>query len=96
MSTHWEGLPLTIIEMMAGGLPVIASDVDGVQQVVKDAGILFPEGNDKALAEMINQLITNPDYRKQIAERCYERASLYDIRQTVQSYIEIYQSVYHH
>lgn len=93
LSTHWEGLPLTIIEMMAGGLPVIASDVDGVQQVVKDAGILFPEGNEKALAEMINQLIENPDYRKQIAERCYERASLYDIRQTVKGYIEIYQSL---
>lgn len=95
LSTHWEGLPLTIIEMMAGGLPVIASEVDGVRQVVDGAGLMFPEGNDKALAEMINQLITNPDYRKQIAERCYERASLYDIRQTVQSYIEIYQSIYH-
>ena len=95
LSTHWEGLPLTIIEMMAGGLPVIASDVDGVRQVVDGAGLMFPEGNDRALADMINQLITNPYYRKQIAERCFERASLYDIRQTVQSYIEIYQSVYH-
>ena len=93
LSTHWEGLPLTIIEMMAGGLPVIATDVDGVRQVVDGAGLMFPEGNDRALAEIINQLITNPDYRKQIAERCYERALLYDIRQTVKGYIEIYQSL---
>lgn len=95
LSTHWEGFGLAVVEMMAGKLPVVASDVEGLKQVVDGAGLLFSEGDDRALAKMINQLIENPDYRKQIAERCYERASLYDIRQTVQSYIEIYQSVYH-
>lgn len=94
LSTHWEGFGLAVVEMMAGKLPVVASDVEGLKQVVDGAGLLFPEGDDRALAEVINQLIKNPDYRKQIAERCYERASLYDIRQTVQSYIKIYQ-VYH-
>lgn len=93
LSTHWEGFGLAVVEMMAGKLPVVASDVEGLKQVVDGAGLLFPEGDDRALAEVINQLIKNPDYRKQIAERCYERASLYDIRQTVKGYIEIYQSL---
>lgn len=90
LSTHWEGLPLTIIEMMAGGIPVVASDVDGVRQIVKGAGLLFPEGDEIALAEAITQLSTNKIYYNEIRERCLSRSSEYDIKTTAQEYNNIY------
>ena len=61
-SSKWEGFGLTVIEMMAGGLPVIASNVDGMSQIVEGAGILFEIGNDEELSEQINKLFKNKDY----------------------------------
>ncbi len=93
LSTRWEGLPLSALEMMAGGLPVLASDVEGVRQVVAGAGILFPQGDEKALADSINHLITDKDYYRQVAEKCFDRAKKYDIKNTAQRYVDIYRSL---
>ena len=42
LSSHWEGLSLSSIEGMASGRPFVASDVDGLREVVQGAGVLFP------------------------------------------------------
>ena len=47
-STDAEGFGIAACEAMAAGLPVVASDVPGLAQIVKGAGILFPAGDDKA------------------------------------------------
>lgn len=90
MSSHWEGLSLSNIEGMAVGKPFIASDVTGLREVTKDAGILFPEGDAKSLANIIHQLSNNPVYYKQIADQCYARAQQYDIKKTVTEYLQVY------
>lgn len=90
LSSHWEGLPLTVLEMMAGGIPVIASDVDGVRQIVKGAGLLFPEGDEKALAEAITRLVDNKVFYNEICERCLCRSLEYDIKTTAQEYKNVY------
>lgn len=55
LSTHYEGLPLVLCEAMAARIPVLASDVAGVDEIVLDhkTGLLFPEGNVKDLAQKI-------------------------------------------
>lgn len=93
MSSHWEGLSLSNIEGMSVGKPFIASDVTGLREVTKDAGILFPKGDAKALANIIQQLSNNPEYYKQIANQCYDRAKKYDIKKTVQEYLKVYQNL---
>lgn len=90
LSTRWEGLPLSALEMMAGGLPVLASDVDGVRQVVDGAGVLFPQGDERALAASINHMIEDKNYYHQISEKCFNRAKLYDIKNMVQQYVSVY------
>ena len=53
MSSHWEGLSLSSIEGMSVGKPFVASDVNGLQEITKNAGILFPHEDAKALADII-------------------------------------------
>ena len=75
---------------MAAGKPVIASDVEGLAQVVEGAGILFPLGDDKKLADIIKQLIEEQTYYQQVAARCWERAQMFDIQKMVDAYNEVY------
>lgn len=90
MSSHFEGLSLSSVEGMSVGKPFLASDVDGLHEVVNGAGILFPHQNPKALAEEILKLENNPSLYKIVSERCLERASQYDISKMVDGYLKIY------
>ena len=44
MSSHWEGFGLAAVEGMAAKKPVVASDVDGLKQIVDGAGLIFKVG----------------------------------------------------
>lgn len=92
MSSHWEGLSLSSLEGMSSGKPFIASDVDGLHEIVNGYGMLFPEGNDKALSEIILKLMTDKTLYTNIAQKCQKRAEEFDIQKTTSSYLAIYQN----
>lgn len=91
MSSHFEGLSLSNIEGMSVGKPFVASDVDGLREITKGYGILFPHGDDQALADEINNLAEDSSLYNQIADQCYNRAQQFDIKKMVDSYKIIYQ-----
>lgn len=93
MSSHWEGLSLSSIEGMSVGKPFIASDVDGLHEIVFGNGLLFPHQNERILASIILELMKKPDYAKKIADKCFDKASQYDISKTVDAYLEVYKSL---
>ena len=93
MSSHYEGFGLAAVEGMAAGKPVVASDVIGLGDVVKGYGCVFPQGDESALARIINQLRQNRDYYNQIALQCNERANDFDISKMVDAYISVYKSI---
>lgn len=93
LSTHYEGMPLSIIEAMASGTPIIASDVPGVTELVSDAGILFPDSDEKALAEAIIRITDNPKERSKLISAGLNRASQYDIENTAKKYITLYNNL---
>lgn len=93
MSSHFEGLSLSSIEGMAVDRPFIASDVDGLHEITENAGILFPHGDAEALADIILRLKEEPSYYRQIADQCMRRASEYDIRKTIDLYLQLYKSL---
>lgn len=93
LSSHYEGLSLSSIEGMAVGKPFIASDVSGLREIVGGAGILFPDGDAKKLADSILELDQHPDLYQEVAEKCYQRAMQYDISTMVKGYNEVYEKL---
>ncbi|MBR5384318.1 MAG: glycosyltransferase [Bacteroidales bacterium] len=92
-SSVWEGFGLTAVELMACGKPVLGTDVDGLRQVIDGAGLLFKVGDAKALAEMADGLLEDETRYSEVATKCRERAELFDIKKTVNSYLKLYYEV---
>ena len=90
MSSHFEGLSLSNIEGMSVNKPFIASNVDGLREVVDGYGVLFPHEDDKALASIIQKLSEDTDYYQQVAAKCWKRAQMFDIHKMVDAYNNIY------
>jgi len=64
-STYREGLPKAVLEAMAAGKPVVATDIPGCREAVVDGetGFLVPPGNPLVLAEALGKLIDSPELR---------------------------------
>ncbi len=86
MSSEYEGLSLSSIEGMASGHPFVATNVNGLREVVSAAGELFECGNAKELAALLIKLESNQEYYNTITQRCLERANKYDIRKVAEKY----------
>ena len=69
LPSKWEGLPNVVLEAMAAGLPVIATAVDGIQELLEDGvtGWLVPSDDEAALSEAIQEALTAPETRRQRA-----------------------------
>ena len=76
LSTNWEGLPRSVIEAMMAGLPVVATHVGGVPELVEDGvtGFLVPPKDPQALAEALRKLIDDPELRKRMGQAGREKA----------------------
>lgn len=92
-SSNWEGFGLTAVEIMACGKPVIATNVDGLKQVVEGAGEVFTRGNATELAARVNYLISDKVYYQTMADRCRQRAKEYDISVMSKKYLQLYKSL---
>jgi glycosyltransferase involved in cell wall biosynthesis len=71
LSSRNEGTPVSLIEALAAGRPVVATDVGGVAFVVEDgrSGYVVPPGDASALAERTDRLLANPDERAAMGRR---------------------------
>ncbi len=94
LSTHREGMSMSVIEMMASGLPLIVTDVEGMDAMTQDAAVLVAEGDEEALASAINGLLAT--HARDDEAMCEHRRSLarkYDIHHTAQEYLKNYFSL---
>lgn len=92
LSSIYEGLSLSSIEGMAAR-PFVASDVPGLHETVNGYGLLFPQGDAKALAAQIIKLYEDKGFYRQIAEQCLGRAQEFDIHHMIQQYIAVYKGL---
>lgn len=93
LSSHWEGFGLVAAEGMAAGKPVIASDVDGLREVVSGSGRLFPKGDSKELAKIIKDLFKDRKQYEKVAQACIERAEQFGIEKMVEGYMGEYEEL---
>ncbi len=72
----WEGYGIVLAEAMAHGLPIVATDVSSIPEIVSNGenGILVPPGNSEALAEAISELVGNEDLRREMSQKSIEIA----------------------
>lgn len=85
LSSAHEGLPVTIMEAFAMGLPVVATAVGGIPQHVRDGveGRVVPPGDARALAEALVQVAQDEDLRSRMSVAARARVPDYDIRRAV-------------
>jgi glycosyltransferase involved in cell wall biosynthesis len=95
-STTSDGFGMAACEAMAAGLPVIASEVPGLAQVVRGAGILFPVGDHTRLASELNRLAASKEKRMLMSEASLRRARDFSIERTVDGYLELYELMLDH
>lgn len=86
-----EGLGLVILEAMASGLPVVASDSGGISQVIEDSvnGLLCEEKNIKELSEKITLLLTDGNMRSKLLKNAEKTIQKFDYCSLAAKYAEI-------
>jgi glycosyltransferase involved in cell wall biosynthesis len=91
-SSLWEGLPTVIMESMATGVPVVATDIPGNNVLIKNVtnGWLVPPADSAGLARVIIEALQNPGTRSQFAERAREDVKLYSLKNVVAEYEKVY------
>lgn len=93
----WEGFGLAAVEAMTAGLPVLASDVPGLADVVgkgaEAGGLLVPPDDEAAWADALARLMDQPEERARLARSAAARAEAYTMERCADRYLEIYREV---
>jgi glycosyltransferase involved in cell wall biosynthesis len=93
LASRSEGAPMSILEAMAAGLPVVASDVGGVGELVDDGvtGLLVPAGDAAALAAALDRLLADPALRRRMGAAGRELAlRRFDVGEARRAHVELY------
>ena len=91
-----ETFPYSLTEGARAGLPTVASRVGGVPYLIEHGvhGFLFEAGDDQALARHLITLAQDPELRRHIGQRLYQRAREdYSLESTLQRQLSIYQAI---
>ena len=85
MSTHWEGMPLALLEGMAAGMAVVATDVAGVKEVIEhdQTGLLVAENDPYNLADALQYLLDHPEAGKRLGINAHHQAFREHSRETM-------------
>lgn len=95
ISSIYEGTTLTVFEAMATGTPVVATTVDGVEEVIEDGatGMLVPPKDAASIVEVVTDLLTNPDRARLLSERAEQAVKQYDVRTSMRRIENLYETV---
>lgn len=89
----WEGLPVALIEALAAGLPIVASDILPHIEVLGNAGIFSASGNIESLRAAIKALIDNPPLMEDLGKKAKERAKIFSMENTIKAYEELFENI---
>lgn len=92
LSTHWEGMPLALVEGMAAGCACIVSDVIGAREVIEPGitGLRVPENDAIAMADAMQKLLQNSSFAQKLAEAARAQALQHFTREHMwQKYLQL-------
>lgn len=92
LSSRFEGLPISLLEAMACGVPPVVTRVGGIPEVVTDGrdGVLVDPGDPAGLATAIGKLLADPGQRADLGVHAAERAAAFDLAHAVRRIEGIY------
>ena len=93
LASHEEGFSNALLEAMVAGLPVVATDVGGNREALKngDVGILVPSHNPEALAAGLSELLDNSNRRRILAASAKTRvADHYSVTKMIEAHLHLY------
>jgi len=96
LSSRWEGMPISLIEGAAAGLPCVATDAGGVGEVVADgtSGFVVPIGDPSALGAAMAKVMSMPDAdRLDMGDRGRRLAARFDVEERVVEWERLYGEV---
>lgn len=93
MSSKHEGFGRSVIEGMYLGKPIIASNVPGLADLVKDVGLLFPSGDDASLSALIRSLSEDKLLYQSLSEKSRKQARNFDANKMIKAYESVYSNV---
>jgi len=95
LSSDHEGLPISLIEALALGKPVVVTGVGGIPEVVHNdrEGFVIEPGDVNAFAERVVELLGDPSLRDVMGEAGRARARAFDIRRAVERMEQVYEEV---
>ena len=88
----WEGTPLTAFEALAAGRPIVASDADGLVDILRDGSdaVIVPKRDSAAIAAAVVELLEHPDRREALASQARVTGRGYDIQSFVRKMEQLY------
>lgn len=90
LSSDSEALPISILEAMAHGLPIISTAVGGVPDIVHDNGLLVPKGNAEALSLAMQKMAESCQLRDECGKKSYETVQKFKVDNIVNEYEKLY------
>jgi len=96
LPSRWEGLPMIILEAMSRGLPVIASSVGGIPEVIenKKEGMLVPSQNPGILAQVVKKLLEDESLREELTINAYKKVKEnYSIETYAKNILNLYKAL---
>ena len=91
LSSIKEAQPLTVIEAMVAGVPVVATRVGDVPDILQEDGIVVPPKSPDRLAEGVVRFVTDSEFRRRAVARARERAvATYDLEKLIGTYRNLY------
>lgn len=93
-STGFEALGIVLLEAMASGVPIVATDIVGYRTVVRDGqeGILVPPADTEALAEALTTVLDDAAFRQRLVTNARQRVMEYDWPVLAQRLIDVYEA----
>ena len=91
----FEGFGLPVLEAMATGIPVVASNLSSLPEVVGNAGILVNPYNIEEIAQAIYRVLTDKNLREDMYNKGLERAKMFSWRRTAQETLKVLEDVYY-
>jgi L-malate glycosyltransferase len=95
LTSKTEGLGTSILDAFASGLPVVATKAGGIPEIVEHRvnGLLAETGDAQALADMVESMLRENNFRKSLADNAYVRVRDFDYKVTAAKILEVYKGI---